>query len=273
MKKNLFVFALLAILAMSLSACNNKASEQGWIWYNPTTIGDEKLTWTLFSQCGGAVLVNEKGEKSILIDGKAYACPAGSEAASAPVVEALPVDLKPAFNVADCNPKGTTFGGPLNVEKSVANGFCAYDAPAEVAKPEATVVAPKETDGKSTVFLDACNSVGKPNVTNLVENGQKVENAFVFLDKNEADVKADDLHNVSVPAGVYGQGFYPVTGATFQFRGPGNFRFGRATVWCGDISTINSGMYVQINAQKLSIGQIELVGNWVAIPPVEQQPK
>jgi len=122
------------------------------------------------------------------------------------------------------------------------------------------------SDGDTTpipsVWLNACTSEAQEQVTQLVETGQPVPNAWMFLDKNEAEVATGDLWSIEIPTGVYGQVFIPATGMTYELRGPGRIRVGAATFWCNDTGdTVNHGNMRLLDAQHLP----NPIGQWVDI--------
>ncbi|OQA82885.1 MAG: hypothetical protein BWY29_00641 [Microgenomates group bacterium ADurb.Bin238] len=120
---------------------------------------------------------------------------------------------------------------------------------------------PGQTGGQMT-WLNACTSEPEEQVTQLVETGQPVPNAWMFLDKNEAEVAAGNLWAIEVPTGVYGQVFIPATGLTLEVRGPGRIRVGAATFWCNDTGDQpHHGQMRVLDAKNLP----EPVGDWVNI--------
>jgi len=120
---------------------------------------------------------------------------------------------------------------------------------------------PVNSNEQATRF-NACNSEDQEQVTQLVENGQAVNRAWMFLDKNESEVAAGDLWAIEIPTGVYGQVFVPTTGMTYEVRGPGHVRVGAATFWCDDIGdSSHNGKMRALNATRLP----EPIGDWVNI--------
>lgn len=120
---------------------------------------------------------------------------------------------------------------------------------------------PVNSNEQATRF-NACNSEDQEQVTQLVENGQAVNRAWMFLDKNESEVAAGDLWTIEIPTGVYGQVFVPTTGMTYEVRGPGHVRVGAATFWCDDIGdSSHHGQMRALNATRLP----EPIGDWVNI--------
>lgn len=116
--------------------------------------------------------------------------------------------------------------------------------------------------GGQMIWLNACTSEPEEQVTQLVETGQPVPNAWMFLDKNEAEVAAGNLWAIEVPTGVYGQVFIPATGLTLEVRGPGRIRVGAATFWCNDTGDQpHHGQMRVLDAKNLP----EPVGDWVNI--------
>lgn len=114
----------------------------------------------------------------------------------------------------------------------------------------------------ATQWLNSCDSEKREQVTQLVENGQAVNRAWMFLDKNESEVAAGDLWTIEIPTGVYGQVFVPTTGMTYEVRGPGHVRVGAATFWCNDTGDQpHHGQMRALNATRLP----EPIGDWVNI--------
>lgn len=128
-------------------------------------------------------------------------------------------------------------------------------------------VIPQATPDAASSGLSSCALAEGKDIENLVENGQTIDNAFVFLDRSSAQVKAGNTWTISVENGVYGQVFFPLSGLTYQVRGPATLtQVGRATFWCDDVSDQNNGQYVMIDATALAKGQIKLIGQWVDVP-------
>jgi len=149
--------------------------------------------------------------------------------------------------------------------------------------PGSEKIVPVESFDGHTYF-DACNSVDlDPSITALKNNGQVVPNAFSFLDKNEDQIAAGDYWFIDVPANVYGHIFFPVTGLTYQVRGPTKLMVGAATFWCDNGgSTSHDGMYQMVDAKRLDEMLLDsfwelagdgAIGAWVNVPGVEAQPK
>jgi len=149
--------------------------------------------------------------------------------------------------------------------------------------PGSVQIVPVESFDGHTYF-DACNSVDlDPSITALKNNGQVVPNAFSFLDKNEDQIAAGDYWFIDVPANVYGHIFFPVTGLTYQVRGPTKLMVGAATFWCDNGgSTSHDGMYQMVDAKRLDEMLLDsfwelagdgAIGAWVNVPGVEAQPK
>ena len=105
----------------------------------------------------------------------------------------------------------------------------------------------------------------------------------MFLDKNETEIAAGDYWFIDVPANVYGHIFFPVTGLTYQVRGPAKLMVGAATFWCDNGgSTPHDGMYQMVDAKRLDEMLLDsfweltgdgAIGAWVKVPGVEAQPK
>ena len=135
-----------------------------------------------------------------------------------------------------------------------------------------------------TSYFNACTSEGlDDDITALKNNGQVVPNSWMFLDKNETEIAAGDYWFIDVPANVYGHIFYPVTGLTYQVRGPAKLMVGAATFWCDNGgSTPNDGKYQMVDAKKLADMLLDsnwelagdgAIGAWVNVPDVASQPK
>lgn len=157
-------------------------------------------------------------------------------------------------------------------------------APPTAAKPEPETSAPVTTTTKTEAYFNACTSEGlSPDITALKNNGQVVPNSWVFLDKNESEVAAGDYWLIDVPANVYGHIFYPVSGLTYQVRGPAKLMVGTATFWCDNGgSTPHDGQYQMVDAKKLADMLLDknwelagdgAIGRWVNVPSIENQPK
>ena len=158
----------------------------------------------------------------------------------------------------------------------------APQAPPRTEEPAPPVSTPSgNTSGK---YFDACNSVDMDDdITHLKENGQVIPNSFMFLDKNETEVPSGDYWFINVPANVYGHVFFPVTGLTYQVRGPVKLQVGVATFWCDNGgSTPHDGQYQMLDAKRISEDCLNsnweleddcAIGDWVNVPPVENQPK
>jgi len=175
----------------------------------------------------------------------------------------------------------------------ITSATVAQPTPAAVEVPDLSTPRPsapgsieiipvESSDGRT--YFDACNSVGlDDDITALKNNGQVVPNAFMFLDKNETEIAAGDYWFIDVPANVYGHIFFPVTGLTYQVRGPAKLMVGAATFWCDNGgSTPHDGMYQMVDAKRLDEMLLDsfweltgdgAIGAWVKVPGVEAQPK
>ena len=76
-KRLYFPVAILAILAVGLTACNNPRAESAGVWYNPFSWGDQTLAASLAKECDGL-----PAGSSAPINGAQVPCP-GTEAAPA----------------------------------------------------------------------------------------------------------------------------------------------------------------------------------------------
>lgn len=145
-------------------------------------------------------------------------------------------------------------------------------------------LAPAASLDAGHTWFGACDSVNKdPSITALKNNGTVVPNAYMFLDKNETQVAAGDYWFITVPANVYGQVFYPMSGLTYQVRGPAKLRVSAATFWCDNGgSTPHNGQYQMIDAKRIDAKYLDknwelagevVIGDWVTVPGIENQPK
>ena len=76
-KRLYFPVAILAILAVGLTACNNPRAESAGVWYNPFSWGDQTLTQSLEAGCVG-------GATETMVANSTYPCPEIVETAPAP---------------------------------------------------------------------------------------------------------------------------------------------------------------------------------------------
>ncbi|MBU1070959.1 hypothetical protein KKG65_00930 [Patescibacteria group bacterium] len=200
---------------------------------NPFTWFDVTLERTLAENCAN-------GKNQVIIEGEIYTCP--------------------------------------NMVSAPNNSI--PDAPPPVTPPSTPPVTPKIVGA----YFDACTSVDlDDDITYLKNNGEVVPNSFMFLDKNETEIAAGDYWFIDVPGDVYGQVFFPITGLTYQVRGPAKLMVGAATFWCDNGGkTPQSSQYQMIDAKKIDILYLNsywelegdgVIGSWVNVPPVENQPK
>ncbi|HBC44668.1 MAG: hypothetical protein UX08_C0024G0004 [Candidatus Collierbacteria bacterium GW2011_GWB1_45_35] len=175
--------------------------------------------------------------------------------------------------------RGNIYACPSNVETITSAPLPSAPGSVEIVPVEAITVA---NDGRT--YFNACTSVGlDDDITALKNNGQVVPNSFMFLDKNETEVAAGDYWFIDVPENVYGHIFYPITGLTYQVRGPAKLMVSAATFWCDNGGpTPHDGMYQMVDAKKLADMLLDAnwelagdgaIGAWVVVPSVESQPK
>ncbi len=148
-----------------------------------------------------------------------------------------------------------------------------------------TQTTPLETG--NVVWYNACTSDAlSEDVSALKNNGQVVPNAYSFLDRNEAEVAMPNqtgYWHIEIPANVYGHIFFPVSGLTYQVRGPGRVVVGAATFWCDNGgSTPHNAQYQMVDAKRLDEMLLDsnweltgdgAIGAWVKIPDPANQPK
>jgi len=157
------------------------------------------------------------------------------------------------------------------VGKSNSSIIINYPTPSVLEQVSVQSNSPTYSSPEPTIpsgFFNACSSEGLDDNIVALSN-----NTYQFRDKNQDEITAGDYWFVYVPTGVYGQVFFPITGVTYQVRGPAQLQVGAGTFWCNDLSSANNGEYIIVNSQKLALGQIETIGSWAKIPSISFQPK
>jgi len=286
MKKNLFALVVLAILAMTLSACNNKAALKPASW-QPWTWGDQTLPTTRTEKC-------VSGATTFTVDGVTYPCeaPAGTLTdAEANIMEA---------RLAKC------VGGALSFMLDDVTYPC--DAPkaaettavtpkAEAPKAEATTVAKKPAvelpstldlvqapDGVKIVggaYYNPCESGASPEnqIEPLYESGKLIPNAYTGLDLNSQEIGTGLRYGLLAPKGSYVQIFTAVNDMfpvgdhyTYDMMGAGTGTrvIGTAyTIWCdaGNYNADNAGKVHLMNAQNIPQALLEAAKDiWMPLP-------
>ena len=206
---------------------------------------------------------------------------------SIPVLALAVIVLVLAFPIA----WSAVFSSPAPLSAPVTTLNQTDPAKTEPGVLPTPVLQPTSQTEVNIVWYNACTSDPlSADISALKNNGQVVPDAYKFMDKNEVQVPAGDYWNIDVPEGVYGHVFYPMSGLTYQVRGPARIRVGAATFWCDNLGrasdgTVSShlGMYQMVNAKMLDAkwldkynelaGDVVTIGDWVKVPDVANQPK